>query len=951
MTSPATRAKPSSGLVTLDAAFMLLGVLVLVLVVRLLRFDDPNPFYNAWSYLLAIPTVLIATSMLTHVLANDLVEKSVQLGFLISVLVHLFLTLFAINVVLFREPWPSKSNQVAAETTSPMKMPKYFEQTNPQNDLRPDYLQPVKTDSTKAEKAIDPDKRPDEPAKLDAMATKDNLEPTLADKPFEQPRKEVAPSQPAITSTAKQLDRPDPTKTVDNFTSMIEVPETEVQKEPDPQALMPADLQPDRIGPDLTRQDTNPSSIADSAFMNSPLPGQPEKPNVAPKLGDRSLAKPKSNDTEIDKALDRISEALSIRPDAKQLLERSQSSASELAGSSVPVPQLPSSSAVADQSIDLSTEQDTGILERSKDFTKAGNSGKGTVPTMSTPQLVPSLSRASELGIQQRSKKNTSRMPAENSFLTDPRFAQQGKPNGSRARESNLSTSPPAANQPIAIGPLDSKAVSQSLSQSLSQGDGTEALAPSLDSMTELNRSELYSKRLGDPKGTSKSGRESALSPSIGSPALNIVRDSSSTARVDIARKGLDSVKRDIAMPEIKNVELTTDRFKRPDVGGPKIARSAVPIPAPAFSKRLSRNRESEDESFSELGSLGPQTEAAIERGLQFLARYQRGDGSWSLDDFKERVEIQSPTAATALALLAFQGAGYTHQQFKYEGNCKGAVQWFRANQKSNGDLYVPTDAKSDSNAWLYSHSIATLALCESYGMTQDPEIKDNAQRAINFLIQSQDPQAGGWRYQPRMGSDTSVTGWCMMALKSAELSGLEVPKESYVQIEKWLNGSQASEREKFLYRYNWQAPDTPTTRHGRVPTPVMTSVGLLMRLYLGWRRDNANMTQGADWLLQRLPAEGTVENPQRDTYYWYYSTQVLFHMGGNRWKTWYGSLYPILIRSQMQSGEFDGSWEPNGQIPDAWGRFGGRLYVTTLNLLSLEVYYRHLPIYNATAD
>ena len=947
MNLPATRAKPNSGLIALDAALMLLGVLVLLLVVRLLSFDDPNPFYNAWTYLLAIPTVLIATSMLTRVLANDLVEKSVQLGFLISVLVHLFLTVFALNVVLFQEPWPSKANQVAAEATSPVKMPKYFEQTNPQSDARPDYLQPVKTDSTKAEKAIEPDKRPDEPAKLDAMATKDNLEPTLAEKPFEQPRKEAAPSQPAITSTAKQLDRPDPTKTADNLTSIIEVPETEVQKTPEPQALRPADLQPDRTELDPARQDAKQGSIADSAFMNSPLPGQPEKPNVAPKLGARSLTQPKSNEKEMDKALDRISEALPIRPDAKQLLERSQSSVSELAGSSVPVPQLPSRSTTADQSSELAAERDAGMQERSRDLTKAGNSRTGTVPTMSTPQLEPSLSRASELGTQQRSKNNSSGVPNENSFLTDPRFAQQGQLQGARARESNLAASPPAASQPIVTGPLDS----QSRSQSQSQGDGNEDLAPSLGAMTELSRSELNSNREGDTKGMAKSGRESALSPSIGSPALNIVPDSSSAARVDIARKGLDSAKRDIAMPEIKDVELTTDRFKRPDVGGPKIARSAVPIPAPAFSKRMNRNRESEDESSNELGPLGPQTEAAIERGLQFLAKYQRRDGSWSLDDFKERVEIQSPTAATALALLAFQGAGYTHQQFKYEGNCKGALQWFRSNQKPNGDLYVPTDAKSDSNAWLYSHSIATLALCESYGMTQDPEIKDNAQRAINFLIQSQDPQSGGWRYQPKIGSDTSVTGWCMMALKSAELSGLDVPKESYVRIEKWLNGSQASEREKFLYRYNWQAPDTPTTRHGRVPTPVMTSVGLLMRLYLGWRRDNANMTQGADWLLQRLPAEGTAENPQRDTYYWYYSTQVLFHMGGNRWKTWYGSLYPMLIRSQLQSGEFDGSWEPNGQIPDAWGRFGGRLYVTTLNLLSLEVYYRHLPIYDATAD
>ena len=110
-------------------------------------------------------------------------------------------------------------------------------------------------------------------------------------------------------------------------------------------------------------------------------------------------------------------------------------------------------------------------------------------------------------------------------------------------------------------------------------------------------------------------------------------------------------------------------------------------------------------------------------------------------------------------------------------------------------------------------------------------------------------------------------------------------------------------------------------------------------------------MQRGTDWLSDRLPAEGTPQNPQRDTYYWYYATQVMFHMGGDRWKKWYGNLYPMLIRSQKKEGEYAGSWEPNGRIPDAWGRFGGRLYVTTLNLLSLEVYYRHLPIYEATAD
>jgi prenyltransferase beta subunit len=441
-----------------------------------------------------------------------------------------------------------------------------------------------------------------------------------------------------------------------------------------------------------------------------------------------------------------------------------------------------------------------------------------------------------------------------------------------------------------------------------------------------------------------------SLSPSVGAPALEVGKDAWAAPMLDAPSKGLNPVKRDIVLPEIRETELTTDRLRRPETGGPKIAASAVPIPVPAFSQRLNRNREQEN-AAADLGPLGPQTEQAIENGLQFLARYQRADGSWHLEDFGEKVDIRSETAATALALLSFQGAGYTHRQFKYEKTCGNAVGWMVKNQRANGDLYVRTDAKSDGNSWLYSHAIATLAMCEAYGMTQDESIKDNAQRAINFLIASQDPQGGGWRYQPKVGSDTSVTGWCMMALKSAELSGLEVSKDSYTKIGKWLDASQASENQKYLYRYNWQAPDTPAARHGRVPTPVMTSVGLLMRLYLGWRRDNPQMQQGADWLIERIPAEGSPQNPQKDTYYWYYATQVIFHMGGERWKTWYGNLYPLLIRTQSRDGEFAGSWEPNGRIPDAWGRYGGRLYVTTLNLLSLEVYYRHLPIYDATAD
>jgi hypothetical protein len=88
----------------------------------------------------------------------------------------------------------------------------------------------------------------------------------------------------------------------------------------------------------------------------------------------------------------------------------------------------------------------------------------------------------------------------------------------------------------------------------------------------------------------------------------------------------------------------------------------------------------------------------------------------------------------------------------------------------------------------------------------------------------------------------------------------------------------------------------------------------------------------------------------ERDTYYWYYATQVMFHVGGERWKRWNDKLHPLLVSSQIRTGPMAGSWDPNNPLPDRWAPHAGRLYVTTLNLLSLEVYYRHLPLYVETA-
>jgi hypothetical protein len=392
--------------------------------------------------------------------------------------------------------------------------------------------------------------------------------------------------------------------------------------------------------------------------------------------------------------------------------------------------------------------------------------------------------------------------------------------------------------------------------------------------------------------------------------------------------------------------DFEVQRFPRQDVGGP-LASGEVAIPQPAFQQRRDRleSRAAMDSSMAE-----PKTELAIERGLAFLAKHQRQDGSWRLQDFDTEVLMTSDTAATGLALLAFQGAGYTHKEFKYADVCNRAIQFLRSHQLDNGDLYIPQNPASDQNAWLYSHAIAAIALCEAYGMTQDPELQDTAQKSINFIVDSQDPLRGGWRYRPGAGSDTSVSGWFMMALKSAQLAGLSVPRQTFDRLRVFLTRSQSPDGREYLYRYNPYAADTPQQRHGLKPTAVMTSVGLLMRLYTGWQREQVEMMRGADFLLGYLPEHGTQENSRRDTYYWYYATQVMFHMGGDSWRAWQGQLYPLLIEHQVTSGEYEGSWEPLTPTPDLWARYGGRLYVTTMNLLSLEVTYRHLPLYEATA-
>jgi hypothetical protein len=342
-------------------------------------------------------------------------------------------------------------------------------------------------------------------------------------------------------------------------------------------------------------------------------------------------------------------------------------------------------------------------------------------------------------------------------------------------------------------------------------------------------------------------------------------------------------------------------------------------------------------------------TEPAVEFGLGFFTRLQFPDGHWSFDRLPEGVQAEdaalgqlpADSAATGLVLLSYLGAGYTHLDEKYRDVVRRGIEWLVKHQKPDGDLFTGGHRVTH----FYGHGIAAMALCEVYGMTQDPELREPARKAVEYIVKTQDPRHGGWRYEPGLEeSDTSVTGWQLMALKSAQMAGLDVPQETLDKIRRWLDQAQGPDGDGRYVYSPWKG-DTAEEREGRSPSLAMTAEAMLMRMYLGQRRDNAQLIRGAEHLAANLPEVGSREQPTRNCYYWYYATQAMYQMQGPFWTAWQGRLNPLLKAGQVLDGPLAGSWHPLEPVRDVYGN-AGRLYVTAMNLLMLEVSYRHLPLF-----
>jgi hypothetical protein len=323
-----------------------------------------------------------------------------------------------------------------------------------------------------------------------------------------------------------------------------------------------------------------------------------------------------------------------------------------------------------------------------------------------------------------------------------------------------------------------------------------------------------------------------------------------------------------------------------------------------------------------------PATESAVEAALRWLARHQAADGHW--DTRKLEASQMYDVGVTGLATLAFLGAGHTEKSGQFRDNVLRAVAWLIKQQKADGAIGNPGGGKFG-----YEHAIAGLALAEAYGMANSPATREAAQKAVDWSVTKHQVPYSGWRYSAKEPADTSVSGWFIMQLKSAKVAGLKVDHVGFQGATKFLdevtgaNGASSYMKE-------------------RGADQRMTAVALVGRQFMGVPNSDPLLGKAADFMLKQEMPEWKASD-YGTFYYWYYGTLGLFQMGGDRWKTWNEKLKPVLIDNQCKGGPMDGtandkdgSWDLLGSLDQR----AGRAYTTAMGALSLEVYYRYLPMY-----
>jgi hypothetical protein len=333
------------------------------------------------------------------------------------------------------------------------------------------------------------------------------------------------------------------------------------------------------------------------------------------------------------------------------------------------------------------------------------------------------------------------------------------------------------------------------------------------------------------------------------------------------------------------------------------------------------------------------ETERAVQAALAWLAASQSTDGRWGAARHGAGVEravqghhrqgagARSDHGVTGLALLAFLGAGNTHRDGDHAAAVRRGVAFLVGRQRADGSLA----GDAEFFAALYCHGMATIAVAEACAMTGDESLRPPLERAVRHTLAMQHPVTGGWRYAAGDRGDTSQLGWQLMVLASARNAGVGGLEAAESRVAQFLQSVSSG-----------AAGGLAAYRPGERPSLTMTAEALYCRMLLGLPPDHPAAAEALD-LIARTPPDRSRPN----AYAWYYATLASFHAGGPQWDRWNRSLQAALLPLQRRDGSAaDGSWDPD----PVWGGHGGRVYATALAAMTLEVYYRHLPMHRQAA-
>jgi hypothetical protein len=356
----------------------------------------------------------------------------------------------------------------------------------------------------------------------------------------------------------------------------------------------------------------------------------------------------------------------------------------------------------------------------------------------------------------------------------------------------------------------------------------------------------------------------------------------------------------------------------------------------------------------------------AVDGALEWLAAHQSPNGAWEAAGFMNwcdqlpAEEGRKPDGAgksmydagvSGLSLCAFLGAGYTNRgDHRFARTVSRGLRHLKSIQDPEG-CFGPRSTQQ----YIYNHATASLAMVEAYGMTGSPILKSSAQGGLDFIALTRNPYFA-WRYGIKPGdNDTSVTGWMMMALKSAKLvnaasvargkaAPLALDESAFDGIHAWLEKVTDKDTGRVGYLQRGTGPARPQDLVDRFPaekSESMTGVGMLARIFGGEEPTKSEIIQKGAALCAKLPPTWNESDGSIDMYYWYYATLAMYQVGGRHWDAWKAAMEKAMVGTQHQDTDYcqlKGSWDPLGP----WGPDGGRVYSTAVMALCLEVFYRY---------